>query len=205
MSFFKDHPTHHKILLLLGHPDSGQTHCGELALLYETSAKAAGHEVKRFNLGDMRFDPTLHQGYKVIQDLEPDLKTFHDALKWCDHFVLIYPNWWSTMPAPLKGLFDRAWLPGICFHVRRHTDGTQKMLWDKLMKGKTARVIVLSGSHPFLIWLFIGDYTNEIARGILWYAGFKVRLARFGPSEKAPEWKWNDWRRKVTRWGRLGE
>ena len=68
MSFFKDRGTK-KIVILLGHPDTGQTHSGELALLYETAAKKAGHEVKRFNLGEMHFDPILHQGYKVIHEL----------------------------------------------------------------------------------------------------------------------------------------
>jgi NAD(P)H dehydrogenase (quinone) len=204
MSFFKDYPKK-KILILVGHPDAGQTRCGELAVLYETTAKKAGNEVRRINLGDMHFDPILHQGYKTIQELEPDLKNFQDAVRWCDHFVIFYPNWWGTMPALLKGLFDRSWLPGFCFHMRKHKDGTQKLLWDKLMRGKTSRVVVLSGTHPVLIWLFFGDYTNEIGRGILWFAGFRVRFSRFGPSEKAPEWLWHHWQRKIARLGMLGE
>lgn len=204
MSFFKDYRKK-KILLLLGHPDTTDTRSGQLALLYETAAKKAGHEVRRFNLGAMRFDPILHKGYKVIQELEPDLKAFQDALRWCDHFVVIYPNWWSTMPALLKGLFDRAWLPGTCFNYYKTGIRGHLRMWKRLMKGKTARVIILSATHPLIIWLFFGDYTNEIYRGILWFAGFKVKLSLLGPSEKAPEWKWNEWRRKVIRLGTLAE
>lgn len=193
-----------KIVVLLGHPDK-ETLSGHFATLYETSAKGAGHEVRRFNIGDMRFDPILHHGYKTIQELEPDLKALQEALKWCDHFVIIYPNWWCTMPALLKGMFDRMWLPGFCFGFYKEGIMGHFSLWKRYMNGKTSRVIVLSGTHPFLIWVFFGDYTNEIKRGILWFVGFSVKLTRMGPTEKVPEWKKNEWRRKVLQLGARGE
>lgn len=204
MKFFTDHQPK-KILILLAHPDMGQTRTGNLALLYETAARKAGHEVKRFNLGEMKFDPILHHGYRSIQECEPDLVAFQEAVKWCNHLVILYPNWWCTMPALLKGLFDRAWLPGVAFRMRKDWVGAHIGGWYKLQKGKTARVIVLSGTAPFFIWMLFGDYTNEIKKGILWFAGFKVRMSLFGPSETAPEWKMNQWRRKVIRLGELGE
>jgi NAD(P)H dehydrogenase (quinone) len=204
MSFFREHNTK-KITLLLGHPDTSQTISGELALLYEAAAKKAGHEVRRFNIGEMNFDPILHKGYKSIQPLEPDLIKLQDAIRWCDHFVVIYPNWWCTMPALLKGLFDRMWLPGFAFNMRKNKRGEPALGWRKRLKGKTARVIVLSGTHPFFVRLFFGDYTNEIKRGILWFAGFSVALTRMGPSDHAPEWKLNEWRRRIARLGSLGE
>ncbi|MEI6864280.1 MAG: NAD(P)H-dependent oxidoreductase [Candidatus Adlerbacteria bacterium] len=194
-----------KIVLLVGHPDTGQTHTRELAVLYEAAAKKAGHEVQKFHVGEMHFDPILYKGYKVIQPLEPDLQKLQDAIRQCDHFVVLYPNWWCTMPALLKGLFDRIWLPGFAFTMRKNKQGVRTVGWDKLLKGKTARVIVLSGTHPLLVRLFFGNYTNELARGVLWFAGFNVRTTCFGPSEHAPEWKLNSWRRQVIRLGRLGE
>src|SRR6185503_876365 len=205
MNFFTDHKKK-KIVLLLGHPDGkNETLSKNLALLYETAAKAAGHEVTRFNLFDLKFDPVLHEGYRTIQALEPDLLKLQEAIKACDHFVLIYPTWWSSMPGPLKGLFDRMWLPAFAYNMRKHNDGTPAMGWKKRLKGKTARVITLSGTHPFFVQVLFGDYTNEIKRAILWFAGFKVRSSKFGPSEKAPEWLKNQWRRKVAHLGKMGE
>lgn len=204
MRFFKDH-TPRKIVILLGHPDKTETLSGQLALLYETAAKKAGHEVRRWNISDMHFDPVLHKGYKVIQDLEPDLLKFQEDIRWSDHFVLFYPVWWSAMPALLKGFFDRIWLPAFAYNMRKTKQGTPAMGWRKRLKGKTARVVAVSGSHPFFIWLLFGDYTNEIKRAILWFAGFKVKMSRFGPTEQAPEWKKNEWRRRVTLLGKLGE
>ena len=109
------------------------------------------------------------------------------------------------MPALLKGLFDRAWLPGFAYHMHKSAQGTPALGWRKRLKGKTARVIPVSGTHPFFIWLLFGDYTNELKRAILWFAGFKVKYTRFGPSEIAPEWKKNEWRKKTATLGKLGE
>ncbi|MES2202777.1 MAG: NAD(P)H-dependent oxidoreductase [Patescibacteria group bacterium] len=204
MKFFSDH-RHKKIVILLGHPDTTHTNSSEMALMYETAAKKAGHEVKRFDLGDMRFDPILHRGYKDIQQLEPDLIALQEAIKWADHFVLVYPTWWSGMPALLKGMFDRMWLPSFAFHMRKTLQGSPAVGWKKMMKGKTARVITLTGQHPFFIWCLFGDYTNEIKMAILWFAGFKTRVTCLGPVEYAPEWMRNSWRRKVWRLGELGE
>jgi NAD(P)H dehydrogenase (quinone) len=205
MNFFTEQKKK-KITILLGHPDAvHDTLSKNLALIYETSAKAAGHEVQRFNLFDLKFDPVLREGYRTIQALEPDLVNLQEAIKWCDHFVLIYPTWWSSMPGPLKGLFDRIWLPAFAFRMRKTAQGTPALGWKKLMKGKTARVITLSGQHPFAIQILFGDYTNEIKRAILWFAGFKVRSNKWGPSEIAPEWLKNQWRHKVSHLGKMGE
>lgn len=162
-----------KVFILLGHPDDDSFNA-TLAMEYERGALEAGHEVRRMNLGDMKFDPILRHGYRTIQELEPDLMMFQENVKWSDHFVIFYPSWWSTMPALLKGIFDRAWLPGFAYKF------TGEFSWVKLMKGKTARVFVTSDNIPFAQWLLVGDTTNEIAKGILGFAGFKVRVKKFG-------------------------
>lgn len=204
MGFFSDHAKK-KIVILIGHPDSGATLSRELAEIYKDAAKANGHKVKVIKLGELDFDPILHKGYKKIQKLEPDLIKVQEAINWCDHFVVIYPNWWSTMPALLKGMFDRMWIPGFAFNYYKGGVLGHFNLWKRRMHGKTARVFVLSATQPFFIWMLFGDYTNEIKMGILWFSGFKTRVSRFGPSEKAPEWLKNSWFRKVQKLGHLAE
>jgi NAD(P)H dehydrogenase (quinone) len=162
-----------KIFILLGHPDSDSFNC-TLADEYQRGAEAAGHEVRRMNIGEMQFDPVLRHGYRSVQFLEPDLKSFQENVNWCEHFVIFYPSWWSTMPALLKGIFDRAWLPGFAYKF------TGEFSWEKLQKGKTARVVVTSDTIPFAQWILFGDTTNEISKGILGFAGFKAKVKKFG-------------------------
>ncbi len=184
-----------KIFVLLGHPDS-ESMCRDFADAYAKGAQASGNEVRRTNLGDMQFDPILHKGYKVIQELEPDLKKFQEDVRWCDHFVIVYPSWWSTMPALLKGLFDRVWLPGFAFKFLPSGIG-----WKRLLKGKTARVFITSDSYPLMARFLQGDNTNEIQDGILWFAGFSTGIRKVGPMKKiSPEHR-SHWVKKFEIWG----
>src|SRR3989344_2537377 len=165
-----------KVLVLLGHSDT-ETLTGEIANAYEEGARAAGHEVRRINIGELHFDPILHKGYKVIQELEPDLIKVQEDMKWADHIVVAYPNWWNTMPALLKGLFDRMFLPGFAFHF--HKDKSH--FWDKLLTGKTGRLIISMDSPKFSDRIFFGDNTNELRLGILGFAGVRpVRVTKIG-------------------------
>ena len=191
------------IFILLGHPDASGL-CGALADAYERGARAAGHRVERMNIGEMRFDPILHKGYRAIQEMEPDLVTFQESLKACDHFVIIHPVWWLGMPAILKGLFDRAWLPGSEFRYIKTKKGKRTIFWHRLMHGKTARLITASGTSPWIERLFPGSVNSQLKWGILWFAGFSTSTSWFGPSENPPEKKKRRWiliAEELGKWG----
>src|SRR3989344_1561468 len=192
-----------KIFILLGHPDKGGM-CGALADSYEKGAREAGHEVMRMNIEDMRFDPILHKGYRERQELEPDLVRFQKLVHWADHFVVIYPVWWVGMPAVLKGLFDRAWLPGSTFRYIKTKAGKRTIFWHRLYRGKSARTILTSGTPPLLVRFLPGNVNAQLKWGILWYAGFKVRSKWFGPSENIPEGKRKNWLDTVRQYGVKG-
>ena len=189
-----------KILVLLGHPDVTDTYSKRIADHYQQAAEAAGHEVARVNLGALQFDPILHKGYKEIQELEPDLLSIQSKIKESDHIVIVYPNWWNTMPALLKGLFDRIWIPGFAFNFDKQT---KKVI--RHLKGKTARVIVVAGTHsPFMTWWKFGDYTNEIQHGILEFAGIKTRVTAYGPCDKVDDVCKDKWIEEVVKLGTKG-
>lgn len=188
-----------KIFILHGHPDRN-TLSGLFSDSYAKGAIEAGHEVRQTCLGEVSFDPVLHKGYKEIQALEPDLIKVQEDIKWCDHFVIIYPSWWSTMPAILKGLFDRIWLPGFAFEFKKEGIGAG-YFWKPLMRGKSARVFVTSDSHPLLARFIFGDTTNEIRKCILWFAGFSVSIKKIGPLKFISESRVASWSARFKKWG----
>ncbi len=188
-----------KIVVVCGHPDK-DTFSGTVADHYQAGAQDQGHIVERVNIGELNFDPILHKGYKEIQQLEPDLLALQEKFRNADHIVIVYPNWWCTMPALLKGLFDRFWLPGFAFNFNKETNKIEKHL-----AGKTGRVIILSGSHsPFKTWWQFGDYTNEIQYGILEFAGIRTNVSAYGPTEKVGDEVRIKWLKEVETLGKKG-
>lgn len=158
-----------KVLVFLGHPDI-TSFCAALADAYLKGAKSAEVELKVIKLGELDFDPNLAQGYHQIQQLEPDLVHAQEAIQWAEHIVFIYPNWWGSIPALMKGFFDRAFLPGFAFKYRKNS-----IFWDKLLSGRTAHLIVTMDTPPWYYrWIYGSPGHHLMKRTILGFCGIKV-------------------------------
>jgi putative NADPH-quinone reductase len=155
-----------KIYLLLAHPNR-ESFNGALADAYQRAATAHGHEVRRQDLGELRFDPVLHKGYASIQELEPDLLAAQDNIKWCDRWVIFYPVWWGSVPALFKGFLDRALTPDFAF--RYHDSGP---LWDKLLQGRSAHIFTTSDAPWWWIAVqYRNSDVNAVKRATLQFCG----------------------------------
>jgi putative NADPH-quinone reductase len=183
------------VLIVLGHPDK-KSLCGELADEYSHGAKDAGAKVRRINLGDLKFDPVLWEGYHKIQKLEPDLLKAQADIKWADHLVFVYPNWWGSLPALMKGFFDRAFLPGFAYHYEKNGRIT------KLLKGKSARIIITMG-EPWIFYELTGSLAEKILKFfILFFCGVgPTKTTIFSKAEKASKKKINNWLETVYKLG----
>lgn len=154
-----------RIFVLLGHPGEKSLTCF-FGRQYIEGAKSSGHEVRVEHIGSMEFDPVLWEGYNEVQELEPDLKRVQEGIEWADHLVFVFPVWWGGMPGILKGMFDRMFLPGFAFKF--HESG---LMWQRLLKGKSARIIVTMDNFPLIQRLFFGSFVNTIKRSLLWFSG----------------------------------
>ncbi|MBU2104146.1 flavodoxin family protein, partial [Patescibacteria group bacterium] len=77
--------------------------------------------------------------------------------------------------------------------------------WHCLLKGRTARVIVLCGNPAFLDWLAFGDFTASLKRSLLEFAGVKTKVTTFGKSETSSDGRREIWKKKVRRLGRKAQ
>ncbi len=185
---------HKKIFILLGHPDSGPEPLSrQLADAYTAAARKAGHEVRRTDLSALQFDPILHKGYRARQELEADLLKVQEDMTWCEHFVLFFPNWWGGMPALLKGMWERMFLPRFAFSMWKN-----KLGWTPLLRGRTARIVVTCSNPVILDYLAFGDFAASAKRSILWFAGFSTCVTAIGKSERLSEGKKTLWSRRVA-------
>lgn len=157
-----------KILIINGHPDK-ESFCFALAENYKMGAYITNANVKLVHLIDLKFNPILTHGYRKISELEPDLVQIQQDIVWADHLVFVYPNWWSTFPALLKGFIDRVFVPNFAFKYRENSP-----FWDKLLKGKTARLIVTMDTPWWYYWLINRrPGHNAMKIGVLEFCGIK--------------------------------
>jgi NAD(P)H dehydrogenase (quinone) len=165
-----------RILVINGHPNN-QSFCHQLAESYKKGAEKAGASCKLVHLNNLEFNPHLTGGYRKQTGLEPDLLMMQQEILAAEHLVLVYPNWWATFPALMKGFIDRVFLPGFAFKYRENSP-----IWDKLLKGRSARLIVTMDSPGWYYRLFMKKAGfHAMKKGILEFCGIKpVHITAFG-------------------------
>jgi putative NADPH-quinone reductase len=186
-----------KILIINAHPLK-DSFCASLAQSYKAGAEKSGANCKLVNLIDLEFDPIMRFGYKKRMEMEPDLIQIQQDITEADHLVLVYPNWWATYPAQLKGLFDRAFAPGFAFKYRENSP-----MWDKLLTGKSARMIVTMDTPGwFYSLIYKNAGHNAVKVGVLEFSGFKpVKVSAFSPIKSSTEEKRKKWLIEVQKLG----
>ena len=165
-----------RCLLILAHPRRDSL-CGALFDACAEGAREAGVECRQLILSEMQFDPNVHAISPEQQPLEPDLVRAQRDIDWAEHMVLVYPTWWGTFPALLKGFLDRVLMPGFAF---RHVTHDR---WDKLLAGRTADLLTTMDTPP-LVYRFIYRAPGQqaLARATLDYCGIRsARIEVFGP------------------------
>ena len=177
-----------RCLLILAHPRRDSL-CGALFDACAQGARQAGVECRELVLSEMRFDPDVHAISPDQQPLEADLVRAQADIRWAEHLVFVYPTWWGTFPALLKGFLDRVLTPGFAFRHVSHAH------WDKLLAGRTADLITTMDT-PSLVYRFIYRAPGQqaLARATLGYCGVRsARIESFGPVISADAGQREQW------------
>ncbi|POR04699.1 NADPH:quinone reductase [Alkalispirochaeta sphaeroplastigenens] len=187
-----------KQLVIFGHP-SRESFCNALADEYCMGAIESGSELRRIDLGELSFDPVLHQGYAGDQPLEPDLAMARESILWADHLVFLYPTWWAAPPALMKAFVERVFLPGFAFQYKK---GAKVVSWDKLLCNRSARVISTMDSPPLYYRMVAGDPGYKMMKDIMHFCGVRpVARSYFGSVKMSAPEKRRKWLREIRRLG----
>ena len=178
-----------RIYVLLAHPDKDSFN-GRMAEAYCDGARSNGHEVRLQRLGEMRFDPILWKGHKVVQALEPDLVQAQQDILWCQHWVIFYPIWWGSVPALFKGFLDRTLYDGFAYRYHQNDPW-----WDKLLKGRSAHIITTCDAPKVWVWWqYRNSDLNTVKRAVLGFCGISpvkvTRLDRMRYADAAKRERW---------------
>lgn len=186
-----------KILIINGHPDKESFNYA-LSAAYKKGAIKTNAEIREINIGELNFNPNLQYGYRKRTELEPDLLEAQEKLKWAEHLVWVYPVWWGSLPAIMKGFIDRIMLPGFAFNKRENS-----LWWDKCFTGKSARIIcTLDQPAWYYKWIYGSPSHNAMKKVTLNYIGVnKVKITTIGPIRLSKDTFRTNWLSKVERLG----
>lgn len=189
-----------KILILDGHPAESSL-SRTFAQTYADAARDKGHDVRLVHLSDLQFDHDFGQGnYHDFKPLEPVLEKVLQDFEWSEHLVLTTPMWWGGLPAKLKGLIDRMFIPGRTFDTRN----TTKIGFPApMLTGRTARVILTSDTPGwFMRLIYRQALIRQVRDQILGFVGFKpTRFTYFAGASYPKPGSVDRWVSKVAKIG----
>lgn len=108
-----------RVLVLLANPNpTSFSHA--IASRVERGLARAGHDVVVRDLCAEGFRAALdaeeHAAYQTDHPvLDPLVQSHIDDILASQALVFVYPTWWSSLPAVLKGWLDRVMVPGVGF------------------------------------------------------------------------------------------
>lgn len=157
------------LLIINGNPKP-DSFCHALAREYARSAEACGAKVTLLHIGELAFEPDLRHGYDRLPPLEPDLQRLQQSLTAAQHLVIVSPLWWGSLPARLKGVLDRTLLPGFAFRYQKG-----KVHPERLLAGKTARLLLTMDSPPWYYRWWLGDPIGRaLGKPVLGLCGIRL-------------------------------
>ena len=117
-----------KTLIIYYHPHEG-SFCSAIRDAVISGLEVGKHEYKLVDLGLDEFDPVMRAkdlkafamagriGEEGLEGVDPIVLKYMKKLRWAEHVVMIFPIWWMSMPAMMKGFVDKVIFPGVVYKM----------------------------------------------------------------------------------------
>ena len=188
-----------KILVIDAHPDPDPARFVH-ALAQAYADGASDHEVRRIKLAELDV-PVLHRASEWMSgEPAPAIAAAQADIAWAEHLVILYPLWLGDVPALLKAFLEQVMRPGFALQYAEH--GLPK----KLLKGRTARLVVTMGMPALFYRLVYGAHSvKSLERNILRFVGIRpVGRTIVGAVEASAERR-REWLEEMAELGAKGE
>ena len=127
------------VLVITSNPDPGSL-TDTAGDVFAQGARSAGADVDVLDLYDAGFNPVYtladRRHYLGRGPVPRDVASIQDRLEKADVIAIIFPVYWYTMPAMVKGLFDRVICRGFAYNLSGEPGA---------LAGKAMRIVMLTG------------------------------------------------------------
>lgn len=108
-----------RVVVILAHPNPASFNHA-IADRVVSTLREVGHHVILHDLYAEGFSAVMSAAERVAYDtdtpvLDPLVGAHDHDIQDAEALVFVYPTWWSSMPAILKGWFERVMVPGVGF------------------------------------------------------------------------------------------
>jgi putative NADPH-quinone reductase len=171
--------------------------CHALANAYACGAREEGHQADIIHVARLDFPLLRTKQAFESEPVPPALQPAQSAIGDATHIVIIYPLWLGDMPALLKAFFEQVFRPGFAFRYQARGFPL------KLLKGKTARIVVTMGMPAIAYrWYFGAHSLKSLKRNILAFCGIgPIRETMFGMVEGVSDARREKWLAQMRRFG----
>lgn len=157
-----------RILVVFAHPRR-QSFTGRVLDAFLDGLDAAGHEVRLADLYAEGFQPLLVEddyAQFVGRPMPADVLREQERVEWSEGIALVFPVWWWSFPAILKGWFDRVWSAGWAYALENEPEGS-------LLEPRKFVVLCPAGSseRQFHKYGYATSFRNILEVGTLSYCG----------------------------------
>ncbi|VVB56621.1 FMN-dependent NADH-azoreductase [uncultured archaeon] len=157
------------VCVIYAYPSNTAGHGRQLLQTVQRVLSEAGASVELIDLYRENFNPVTSEEEHALyaKGVPPDVAALQSRLSACEVWIFLYPVWWSTPPAMLKGFIDRVLTPGFAFRYEKHE-------LRPLLSSKRALVIRTFGGSA-LSEQKIGEVaSNFMDKAVLGACGLKV-------------------------------
>lgn len=180
------------MLIIYAHPNK-DGHCGYI--LQKTIEILEGKNIsyELIDLYAINYDPALKpeehytSGHRKIS---PENKVFQEKIKNERRFIFIYPTWWNSVPAILKGFIDRIFTSRFAFYY-------EKIFPKALLSGKASVLASTGGSRIISKFYFRDGSIKFMTRDVLGFCGIKSKAFVIDNATKLTEKQKNKISKKV--------
>jgi NAD(P)H dehydrogenase (quinone) len=158
-------------LIIYAHPDK-ESFVKKILEELITEAQNLGHQVVLRDLLEINFNPVL--GYDDLKrirnkDIAPEIIVEQEFIAKADIISVVYPIWYMSMPAIIKGYFDRTLTKGFAFDF-------EGQLVNGKLENKKVYLFSTAGLHKdfYDTMYLIENFNHIVDYGIFEFCGMEV-------------------------------
>lgn len=169
-----------KVLVVHAHPEPSSFNAAVASAAVD-ALREAGHEVDLIDLYAEAYQPAMTEAERRAYEtdspvVDPVVAAHARLVRRAETLVFVYPTWWSSLPAMLKGWMERTLVMGVGFEL----DEQHRRVRPLLTGVRHIVGITTYGSPRRYVWVVNDNGRRTLTRALRGCTGLRTRTTWLG-------------------------